>query len=183
MRLRRTKIVCTLGPVSSSEEQIEALMHAGMDVARINFSHGSRAEHALLVQRIRAVAERLDRPVAILQDLQGPKIRTGTLENGAQVVLREGQTFTLTTRQVPGTAEVVSTTYEALPRDVKPGDRVLLSDGAIELRVRSVSGPGRGDRGDHGGALAQHQGINLPGVAVSAPALTPKDREDLAFGI
>jgi pyruvate kinase len=183
MRQHRTKIVCTLGPASSSEEQIEALMCAGMDVARINFSHGARSEHALLIQRVRAVAERLDRPVAILQDLQGPKIRTGTLENGASVVLREGQTFTLTTRLVPGTAEIVSTTYEALPRDVNPGDCILLSDGAIELRVRSVNGTDVATEVVNGGVLAQHQGINLPGVAVSAPALAPKDREDLAFGI
>jgi pyruvate kinase len=110
MRVRRTKIVCTLGPASATEERIEELVRAGMDVTRINFSHGTRAEHILLIQRVRAVAARLECPIAILQDLQGPKMRTGALENGAPVALHTGQTFTLTTRQVPGTAELVPTT-------------------------------------------------------------------------
>ena len=184
MRLRRTKIVCTLGPASASEEQIEALMRAGMDVARINFSHGSRSEHALLVQRIRAVAERLDRPVAILQDLQGPKIRTGTLENGAcRSCCVQGRALRSRHARFPAPPRSSPRPTRRCPRDVKPGDRVLLSDGAIELRVRSVSGPDVVTEVVNGGALAQHQGINLPGVAVSAPALTAKDREDLVFGI
>src|SRR5579872_228607 len=172
MSPRRTKIVCTLGPATASEERIEALIQAGMDVARINFSHGTQAEHAATIARVRAVAARLRQPVAVLQDLQGPKIRTGALENGQSVTLRDGQAFTITTAPLVGTAARVSTTYEALPRDVKPGDRILLSDGAMELRVARVTGTDVVCSVVHGGTLAEHQGINLPGVAVSAPALT-----------
>jgi pyruvate kinase len=183
MPSRRTKIVCTLGPASSTEEQIEALVRAGMDVARINFSHGTQDEHAATIARVRAVAARLGRPVAVLQDLQGPKIRTGALAGGGPVTLGAGNQFTITTRPVAGTAQVVSTTYDALPQDVTPGDRVLLSDGAIELRVLSIDGPDVVSEVVNGGMLAEHQGINLPGVAVSAPSLTEKDRADLAFGV
>ncbi|MBF6591784.1 MAG: pyruvate kinase [Ktedonobacterales bacterium] len=181
--LRRTKIVCTIGPATSSEESITELIEAGMDVARLNFSHGTHEEHATTIARARAAAARLGRPVAILQDLQGPKIRTGALGGGGPVVLRDGQHFTITTEPVVGTVERVATTYVALPRDVKPGDRILLSDGAIELRVVRVADPEVMCEVVHGGQLAEHQGINLPGVAVSAPALTEKDRDDLAFGV
>src|SRR5579883_3001208 len=128
MTLRRTRIVCTLGPASSRE-------------ARINFSHGSYAEHGATIERVRAVADRLGVPVALLQDLQGPNIRTGALADGKPVTLRDGQAFTITKQQIAGTSERVSTTYAALPQDVKPGDRILLSDGAIELRVRETQGP------------------------------------------
>ena len=180
---RRTKIVCTLGPATVSEERIEALIRAGMNDARINFSHGTQPEHAATIARVRAVAERLGQPVAILQDLQGPKIRTGALAGGTPVQLRDGQQFTLTTQPIAGTTERVSTTYTPLPQDVKPGDRVLLSDGAMELRVRETSATEVVCEVVHGGTLAEHQGINLPGVAVSAPALTEKDRADLLFGV
>ncbi|HEU0028879.1 MAG TPA: pyruvate kinase [Ktedonobacterales bacterium] len=183
MTLRRTRIICTLGPASRSDERIEALARAGMDVARLNFSHGSQDEHAETIARVRRVEERLGRPIAILQDLQGPKIRTGELERHTPVTLRDGQPFTITTRAITGDSNAVSTTYNALPGDVNPGDRILLSDGAIELRVREVSGEDVRTEVIHGGALAEHQGINLPGVAVSAPALTEKDRADLAFGV
>ena len=183
MTLRRTRIVCTLGPASWSDERIEALARAGMDVARINFSHGTQEEHAETIARVRQVEERLGRPIAILQDLQGPKIRTGELAGHTPVTLRDGQNFTITARDITGDADGVSTTYSALPGDVKPGDRILLSDGAIELLVREVSGPDVTTEVIHGGALSEHQGINLPGVAVSAPALTEKDRVDLAFGV
>jgi pyruvate kinase len=180
---RRTKIVCTLGPASDSDATIEALLLAGMDVARLNFSHGSQETHAATLARLRAAAERLGRPLAVLQDLQGPKIRTGALENGAPVTLRDGQRFTITTRAITGASEGVATTYAAFPLDVKPGDRILLSDGAIELRALEIEGQDTLTEVVHGGVLAEHQGINLPGVAVSAPALTPKDRDDLAFGV
>jgi len=180
---RRTRIVCTLGPATTSEERIEALLRAGMDVARLNFSHGDYATHGAAIARVRAVAARLGVPVAILQDLQGPKIRTGALAGGASVTLREGQTFTITTRPIVGTSEGVAATYDALPQDVKPGDRILLSDGALELRVRDVQGQDVVCEVVHGGTLAEHQGINLPGVAISAPALTEKDRADLLFGV
>lgn len=180
---RHTKIVCTLGPATSTEERIEALMRAGMDVARINFSHGDYVQHAATIERVRSVARRLNRPVAILQDLQGPKIRTGALEGGAPVFLTDGHRFVLTTRPVVGTNRVVSTTYADLPNDVRRGDRILLSDGAIELRVTGVVKQDVICEVVHGGSLAEHQGINLPGVAVSAPALTEKDRADLVFGV
>ena len=180
---RRTKIVCTLGPATATEERIEALIHAGMDVARINFSHGTQDEHAETIARVRAVSRRLGRAVALLQDLQGPKIRTGALAGGASVMLCDGQRFTLTTQPLTGTAERVATTYEALPQDAKPGDVILLSDGAIQLRVVRVTATDVVCEVIHGGMLAEHQGINLPGVAVSAPALMPKDRADLAFGV
>jgi len=180
---RRTKIVCTLGPASHTEERIEALLRAGMNVARLNFSHGTHDEHAATITRLRAVAARLDVPVAILQDLQGPKIRTGPLLGGAPVSLQAGQEFLITTRPMAGTARAVSTTYSALPQDVRPGDRILLSDGAIALRVRSVAAVTITTEVVHGGTLGEHQGINLPGVNISAPALTEKDRGDLAFGL
>jgi len=183
MTPRRTKIVCTLGPASASTESIEALAGAGMDVARINFSHGTLDEHAETIRRVRAVAARLGRPIAILQDLQGPKIRTGALTGGGPVTLRDGQPFTITTRPVAGDAGRVSTTYEALPQDVKPCDAILLSDGTIQLRVREVSATDVICEVVHGGILAEHQGINLPGVAISAPALTAKDKHDLVFGV
>ena len=183
MPIRRTKIVCTLGPATESEERIEALIRSGMDVARINFSHGTRAEHETVIQRLRNVADRLHHPIAILQDLQGPKIRTGALAGGGPITLTQGNRFILTTEPVEGTAERVSTTYTALPIDVRPSDRILLSDGALELIVERIDGPDVITTVVRGGVLSEHQGINLPGVLVSAPALTEKDRADLAFGI
>jgi pyruvate kinase len=180
---RRTKIVCTLGPATESEDMIEALIRAGMNVARINFSHGPQEEQAAAIARVRAVAGRLGHPVAILQDLQGPKIRTGALSGGQPVALLPGHKFIVSTRTVSGTAEQVSTTYASLPQDVRPGDTILLSDGAIELRVEQVTATEVICLIIHGGLLAEHQGINLPGVAISAPALTEKDRADLLFGV
>ncbi len=183
MPLRRTRIVCTLGPASSSEEQIEALARAGMDVARINFSHGTHEEHAETITRVRRVEERVGHSIAVLQDLQGPKIRIGELTDHKPVMLHDGQLFTITTRQVVGDASLVCTTYAALPQDVKPNDRILLADGSIELRVLSVGAQDVATTVTHGGPLSEHQGINLPGVAVSAPALTEKDRADVRFGV
>jgi pyruvate kinase len=152
-----------------------------MNVARINFSHGTQEEHAATIARVRAAAERLGVSVAILGDLQGPKIRTGPLAGGTAVPLETGRQFTLTTQLTVGTAECVSTGYSALPSDVKSGDRILLADGAIELQVQATTDVLVTCTIVHGGWLAEHQGINLPGVAVSAPALTEKDRSDLAF--
>ncbi|MDE3230451.1 MAG: pyruvate kinase, partial [Chloroflexota bacterium] len=180
---RRTAIVCTIGPATSDEQQIEALARAGMDVARINFSHGTHEEHAETIARVRRVEERVGHPIAILQDLQGPKIRIGALTGHKAILLHDGQSFTITTRQITGDATTVSTTYTALPRDVQPDDRILLADGSIELRVVSVSAKDVLTTVTHGGPLSEHQGINLPGVNVSAPALTEKDRADLRFGV
>jgi pyruvate kinase len=181
--MRRTKIVVTIGPATGSAEMIARLLDAGMDVARLNFSHGSQAEHLKVIGTLREVARQMGRPLALLQDLQGPKIRTGPLEGGRAVSLIAGQPVTITTSEVIGTARRVSTTYQDLPRDVHPGNRVLISDGLIELRVRSISDTEIETEVVYGGELREHQGINLPGVNVSAPALTPKDAEDLAFGL
>ena len=181
--MRRTKIVCTIGPATSSEERLEQLMQAGMNVARLNFSHGRQEEHALVIERIRAISARLGWAVAILQDLQGPKIRTGLLEGRKPVTLADNARVVITTRDTPGTAELISTTYQQLPQDVKPGDRILLNDGLLELSVLSANETDVFCSVVHGGELGEHKGINLPGVAVSAPALTEKDRDDLRFGV
>jgi pyruvate kinase len=181
--MRRTKIVCTIGPATSSEERLEQLIRAGMNVARVNFSHGTQPEHALVIERIRTTSARLGHAIAILQDLQGPKIRTGTLEGGQPVLLVDGARVTITTRDVEGNAETISTTYQQLPQDVKEGDRILLDDGLLELRVLGSDATEVECLVVHGGPLKEHKGINLPGVAVSAPALTEKDRDDLKFGV
>ena len=181
--MRKTKIVCTIGPATNSEERLEELMRAGMNVARLNFSHGTHQEHATVMERIRTISARLGYAIAILQDLQGPKIRTGSLQNGQPVRLVTGATITITTRDVIGTAELVSTTYKPLATDVRIGDRILLSDGLLELSVLEKNDTDVQCLVVHGGELGEHKGINLPGVAVSAPALTEKDRDDLRFGI
>jgi pyruvate kinase len=181
--MRRTKIVATIGPSSSSPETIGELIAAGMDVARLNFSHGTHDEHAQRIGVLRDAARQADHPLAILQDLQGPKIRTGKLEGGQPVQLHDGDRFVITTHEVPGTAKQVSTTYAELPRDVEPGDRILLSDGLIELRVIGETDDEVQTEVIHGGELRERQGINLPGVKVSAPSLTEKDIADLEFGL
>ncbi len=183
MSRRRAKIVATLGPATDAEGKLEALLLAGVDVVRLNFSHGTAAEHAARIARVRTAAERLGRSVGIMQDLQGPKIRTGRLVGGGPVELRKGAELRITTRPVEGTAACVSTTYQALPRDCRPGDTVLLNDGRIRLTVVESGGDEVRARVGDGGLLGEHKGINLPGVAVSAPALTDKDKADLEFGL
>lgn len=181
--MRRTKIVATIGPASGTPEMIASLIAAGMDVARLNFSHGSHADHAQRIAMLREAARQADRPIAILQDLQGPKIRTGRLVGGQPVTLVAGERFDITINVVDGTAARVSTTYTALPHDVRPGDRILLSDGLIELRVNEATADEVRTTVVFGGELRENQGINLPGVNVSAPALTEKDIADLEFGL
>ncbi len=181
--MRRTKIVATLGPATDSDERIGALIAAGMDVARVNFSHGTQEDHAARIARIRRQAELAGRQVAILQDLQGPKIRTGSLKDHQAVTLLNGAQFTITNQPYVGDAARVSTTYTGLPGDVHPGDRVLLSDGNIELSVRDVRDGDVITEVVQGGSLREHQGINLPGVLVNISAITEKDREDLEFGL
>lgn len=181
--MRRTKIVCTIGPATNSEQKIEQLIRAGMNVARLNFSHGTHEDHALVIERVRSISARLGCPIAILQDLQGPKIRTGLLQDGQPVQLEDGARLVITTREVPGTAEIVSTTYKQLSQDVKVNDRILLDDGLLELCVLGKTETDVQCEVIHGGLLKEHKGINLPGVAVSAPALTEKDRVDLKFGL
>jgi pyruvate kinase len=178
----RAKIVCTLGPATSTPERIGELIEAGMSVARLNFSHGTYEDHAQVLGHVRAEAERRGKAIAILLDLQGPKIRTGKFANG-QVELRTGAEFTITTEQVLGDERRSSTTYAMLPRDVKPGDQILLDDGYLSLAVTGVT-----DQEVHtvvvtGGMLKNNKGINLPGVDVSAPALTEKDRQDIGFAL
>lgn len=183
MHRRKAKIVCTLGPASSSTRIIDRLVAAGMDVARLNFSHGLHSQHANRIAAVRQAARKHERPVGVLADLQGPKIRTGLLDGGRPVRLRAGQQFTITTRNVTGNAEGVSTTFLALPESVHKGDRILLSDGEIALRVRSSRGRDVLCRVENGGELGEHQGINLPGVNLKIPALTRKDRQDLKFAL
>jgi len=179
----RTKIVATVGPASSSAEVLEALIEAGVDVFRLNFSHGTHESHAEVFHTIRSIADRLEANICIMQDLQGPKIRTGRLKNGGPVELRPGKQVTITTRALVGDENCFSTTYRRLPRDVKRGDTILLDDGVLALRVSGVSKEAVRCKVIVGGLLGEHKGINLPGVLVSAPALTPKDRRDLAFGL
>jgi len=183
MITRRAKIVCTLGPSSSSPEMIDRLVRCGMDVARLNFSHGTPEEHARHFAAVRRASVHHEKSIAIMADLQGPKIRTGALEHGRPVRLRFGQRFTITTRNILGTAEGVGTTFRALPESVHKGDRILLHDGEIALRVVSVRGSDVVCQVENGGELAEHQGINLPGVKLRIPSLTPKDRKDLAFAL
>ncbi|MBI4010858.1 MAG: pyruvate kinase [Candidatus Rokubacteria bacterium] len=179
---RLAKIVCTLGPASTAEGIIEQMARAGMDVARLNFSHGTHAEHAQAIERIRSVEARIGKPIAILQDLQGPKIRLGAFEGGA-VTLRRGRPFVLTTAAVSGSAERASISYGGFSRDAKPGDRVLIDDGRIALEVETVQGDDVVCRVETGGVVQDHKGVNLPRTAIRMAALTEKDREDLAFGL
>jgi len=179
---RRAKIVCTLGPATSSADQITRLVDAGMDVARLNLSHGSHADHELACERIRAASGASGRGVGILVDLQGPKIRLGTFPAGP-VRLNLGDEFTITTEDVPGDRSQASTTYQDLPGDVRPGNRVLIDDGRVLLEVTGVDGPRVRARVLVGGTISDHKGINLPGIAVSAPALTAKDEADLRWAL
>jgi pyruvate kinase len=183
MAFRHSKIVCTIGPACSSPRMIRRLLEAGMDVARLNFSHGTHAEHAQNIVALRAAAVEQEKPIAILADLQGPKIRTGPLAGSRPVMLRTGQQFVITTAKVLGDSTRVSTVFRPLPREVHRGDRILLSDGLIELRVAQVRGPEVICEVVNGGSLGEHKGINLPGIKLRVPALTPKDREDLAFAL
>jgi pyruvate kinase len=178
---RRTKIICTLGPSTRTPNQLRSMLLNGMDVARFNFSHGGPSLQAEHIANLRAVSSELQIPVAILQDLQGPKIRTGSVAGG-EVELVEGQRFILTTRPVAGNETEVSTTYAALPRDCRKGDQILLDDGYIQLEVEEVSDTDVVCLITDGGTLKANKGINLPGVHVSAPAMSEKDRHDVAWG-
>lgn len=180
---RRAKIVCTIGPASESEQAMRDLMLAGMDVARLNFSHGTHDEHRQRIHRLRAVAADLGKTICLLQDLQGPKIRTGRLKDHLPVTLAAAQMVTITADGEPGTAERITTTYHNLANDVRPGERILLSDGKIELIIREIRNGNVVCEVMNGGVLAENQGINLPGTNVSLPSLTQKDLADLEFGM
>ncbi|UCF37104.1 MAG: pyruvate kinase [Acidobacteriota bacterium] len=181
--MRRAKIVATIGPASRSADTIRNLLLAGVNVARLNFSHGSHEEHLETLHQLRSISGELGIPLAILQDLQGVKIRTGRLAGGEPIALTAGQELTVTTRSVLGDVKTISTSYSNLPCDVRPGDRILLSDGLLELSVKAIEGPDIRTQVITGGKLAENQGINLPGTVVSAPALTEKDLSDLEFGV
>ncbi|WP_344731252.1 pyruvate kinase [Nocardioides fonticola] len=180
--MRRAKIVCTLGPAVSSPRRIRELVYAGMDVARLNMSHGSHEDHAEAYRLVREASDASGHGVGIFADLQGPKIRLETFADGP-VILRRGQEWTITTRDVPGDATVCGTTYKGLPGDVSVGDPLLIDDGRIRLRVTDVNGPDVRTEVLVGGKVSNHKGINLPGVAVSVPALSEKDEEDLRFAL
>src|ERR1700712_900062 len=183
MPLRRAKIVATLGPVSSSEEVFRQLVRAGLDVARLNFSHGSHEQKQELINMVRKVAVEENKPICILADLQGPKIRTGVLVDHKPVQLVAGKLLTITPEQIEGTAERVSTVFTTLAENLTPGDQILLSDGLIELRVREIQGADVVCEIINGGTLGEKKGINLPGIAIKVPSLTEKDEEDLEFAL
>ncbi len=180
--VRRTKIVCTLGPASDTKAKIAALVSAGMSCARLNFSHGNREAHQATAKLVRETASEARRPMAILADLQGPKMRLGTFAAGP-IELASGDRFALTTDDVEGTQELVSVSYKSLPTDVRPGDAVALDDGLIRLRVESIDGNTVHTIVEDGGPVSNNKGLNLPGVSISAPVLADKDRADLAFAV
>ncbi len=178
----KAKIVCTLGPSTHSVEMLVNLIHAGMDVARLNFSHGSHEDHLSTLQNVREAARRTGSELTVLQDLQGPKIRIGDL-NVPFIELRSGERFIITTDAIIGDVQRVSTTHMSLTQDVQPGDKILLDDGKLRLRVLEVKGNDVVSEVVIGGTLSAHKGINLPGVSVSAPSFTIKDLQDLEFGL
>lgn len=181
--MKKTKIICTMGPNSDNPEIMKALIENGMDVARFNFSHGSYEEQKARMDQLKQLRAELKKPIAILLDTKGPEIRTGTLEGGKKVTLEAGQRFILTTKEMEGNASMCYQTYEDLPKDLKPGNRVLIDDGLIEMTVEEVTDTDVICRVDNGGELGERKGINLPNVVINLPAITEKDRQDIIFGI
>ena len=180
--MRRAKIVCTMGPAVESPEKVRQLISAGMNMARLNLSHGGYEEHQSRLDQVRAAAKEAGKPVAILVDLQGPKIRLARFKAGPHDLSR-GDIFTITTDDVEGTKERVGTTYKGLPGDCKLGDRILIDDGKVTVEVTEVKGNDVVTKVIEPGAVSNNKGINLPGVAVSVPALSEKDKEDLRWGL
>lgn len=181
--MKKTKIICTMGPNSDNRDIMKQLVLNGMDVARFNFSHGSHEEHKKRYLQLREVADEAGIPVAALLDTKGPEIRTGVLKGGNKIILREGQEFILTTEETDGDESMVHINYSGLTADVKEGNRILIDDGLIELHVKSVSGPRIICQVVNGGELGERKGVNVPGVKIKLPALTDKDREDIRFGM
>ena len=181
--MRHTKIIATVGPASDSDAALDALIAAGTDVVRLNFSHGTQASHAATFARVREASKRARREVAVLQDLGGPKIRTGRLQNGSPITLREGEELRIGTGDFVGGPGRVSTSFEGLARGLSPGDRLLLADGTIELKIDRIDGSDVVTRVVEGGPLGEHKGINAPGVVLPASAITDKDVADLRFGL
>jgi pyruvate kinase len=179
---KRTKIIATIGPASNSPAIIARLIRAGMDAARLNFSHGDWDDHTRRIRLIRQEAEKAGRQIAIIQDLQGPKLRVGVMENDA-VTLKRGDTLTVTLKNITGTNRIISVTYPRLTKDLKTGDAILLDDGRLELAVMKKSVAGLACKVVRGGLLKSHKGVNLPGAKLSLPSLSRKDQADLRFGI
>jgi len=182
METKKAKIICTIGPASDTENMLVRLVKAGMNIARLNFSHGTHEEHLQKIKLIRKVSEQTGKPIAILQDLQGPKIRVGTFEK-PPVQLNRGDLFTITTEDIQGNAHIVSTSYKKLADDVQANDEILVNDGLIKLKVQYKKGKDIFCEVINGGSLYDRRGINLPGVKVSEPSLTAKDKRDLKFGL
>lgn len=178
----KTKIVCTIGPASNSYEKIEKLIQGGMDVARLNFSHGSHEKHHQVIENIRQASLKTNESVAILQDLGGPKIRIGKIEKES-ILLKEGSFFTLTNREIPGDEQGVSVTFPFLPQKVKKGDRIFLADGTLELKVKELTSTDIICRIMRGGKLTSNKGINIPNISMDISSLTEKDYQDILFGI
>ncbi len=181
--LKKTKIVATVGPASENLKTLEEMIQEGMNVARVNFSHGTYEDHEKQINLIKEARKRQNTPIAIMLDTKGPEIRTGLLKNGDEVILTEGQTFVLTTEELDGDNTIVSISYEGLPGDVKPGDQILVDDGSLDLRVEAVDGKKIITNVVTGGTLGEHKSLNLPNVVVNLPGLTDKDINDLKFGI
>ncbi|MDN5559893.1 MAG: pyruvate kinase, partial [Ruaniaceae bacterium] len=181
--MRRAKIVCTIGPATASPEQIRELVDVGMDVARINASHGDHEGHEHVYEHVRAASRETGRAVAILVDLQGPKIRLGRFETEDPIFLNVGDRFTITTDDVVGTKDRVSTTFKGLPGDCRAGDALLIDDGKVSVRVEAVTETDVVTIVEVPGPVSNNKGINLPGVAVSVPALSEKDKLDLRWAL
>ena len=180
--IKRTKIVCTLGPASEKEEVLRELIKSGLNVCRLNFSHGDHEEHKARMDTVKKLREELNQPTAILLDTKGPEIRTGKFDV-PEVLLEEGQTFTITMKDVMGNQEMCTVSYKGLAEDVKPGDTILIDDGLVGLTVEEVKGDDIVCKVQNSGIVKNHKGVNVPGVKVNLPAITEKDRSDIEFGI
>ena len=180
--MRRTKIVCTIGPASRDPKILEEMLKAGMNVARMNFSHGTHEEHRKTIEEFRRVRDRMGIPAAVLLDTKGPEIRIKNFVNGKEV-LKEGDRFTITTRDVEGTKEQVSVTYKDFPKELKPGNQILINDGKIVIRTDEITETDVIGTVIHGGEISNHKGINLPNVNVNMAYMSEQDRKDILFGI
>ena len=182
MNMRKTKIICTLGPATEDDQVLRELMIQGMNVARFNFSHGDHAQHKKNLERVQKIREELGLPIAALLDTKGPEIRVKNFKDG-KVELKNGQEFTLTTREVEGDDKIVSITYKNLVNDVKVGTRILIDDGLISMRVETITETEIICIVENGGPVSNHKGVNVPNVALSMPYVSEKDRDDIIFGI
>lgn len=181
--LKKTKIVCTIGPSSEKPEVLEQLIQNGMNVARLNFSHGTHEEHLEKIKTIRRLRRKLNKPIAIMLDTKGPEIRTGNY-NVKEIFLKPDDIFTLTTRDVMGTQDIVSVSHKGLPQDVKVGSEIYIDDGLVQLEVIEIKdGTDVVCRVQNNGVLSNHKGVNLPGSKTNLPSITPKDVDDIKFGI